>query len=91
MPPSCKLALSRFFLHLPLGILGSSCTKWKIQVENPSGTENFQNFLISGKLDNLKSLNRILEMSLPKFFVPFNRISGDLGLNGTALWVIDNY
>ena len=87
MPPSCKLALSRFFFTLT-----TRNTRIKLyQVENPSGTENFQNFLISGKLDNLKSLNRILEMSLPKFFVPFNRISGDLGLNGTVLWAIDNH
>ena len=41
-------------------------------VETPNGTENFRNFQISGKMNNLESLTRIFEMSFRKFSVPFD-------------------
>ena len=37
-----------------------------------NGTENFQNFQIFRKKDNLKRLTEIFEMSCCKFSVPFH-------------------
>ena len=37
-----------------------------------NGTENFRNFRISGKKDNLERLTEIFEMTFRKFSVPFD-------------------
>jgi len=37
-----------------------------------NGTENFRNFQISRKKDNLERLTEIFEMSFRKFSIPFD-------------------